>query len=215
MNRDRQVQFRAHGSNGSPSSHTKTALLVVDIDYLDNWRPESIFQDSERREFADSLTAYLKLIRGTTIPAMPVIFAMLDSSSTPRLSCEMQAQSDSLCIGCDRKENKLAEFLEHRHNGSFEAVFVKREEDAFGNPELAPYLRSLGVKHLLLVGCNTFACVRATAYGAVRAGFTIIVGEDCIFPRFAATKTKEAWLQEVRKRIPPDSIVTVAARPLL
>jgi nicotinamidase-related amidase len=172
----------------------KKVLLVVDIDYHDEWDPNLIAQSEERQRFISSLSLRIREMRAMGVP---LVFVMLNPRGIPEFQLEPQFSFARHCIGCDRKENKLAKFLGHRHEGTFEPVFVKTHSDSFTNPKLAPYLESLGIKEILLAGCNTFACIKNTAQGAVRNGFNVTLLEDSTYPPFGSEdgwKTKEEWI---------------------
>ncbi len=188
------------------------ALLVVDIDHRDGWTPKLISENEGRKKIAKSLAERIALIRKSGVP---VIFVMFDSCEIPKPMRQPQLHEAKYCIGCDREKNRLAEFLNHLHGKTFEPVFVKRAYDAFSNPDLAPYLHFLGTKELLLAGCNTFACIEATAQGAVRHGFNITLIEDSTFPPFVGDctcNTKTAWIKSVEKHASLYTNPTVAIR---
>lgn len=169
----------------------RKVLLIVDVDYSDGWEPGYISKNPERQQVINYIVSRLAWARSNSIP---VIFVILDSALYKKH--KSQLQYDGNCIGCG-DGNKLAEPLSHRH-GLFEPIFIKNDADAFKNPELAPYLRSIGAKELLLVGCNTFSCIQATARGAVEAGFDITLFEDATYPIFGSVSSKESWISEVR-----------------
>ena len=45
-------------------------------------------------------------------------------------------------------------------------------------------LRSMGVDSLLIAGCTTSGCVRASVVDAFSYGYRCFVVEDCVFDRF-------------------------------
>lgn len=223
MNRTKRIEmalFHSHAPGmlpfPPPPEHSiEKALLVVDIDYRDSWNPKSVSENTKRQQIAASLSNRLASARQAGIP---VIFVMLDPYGVPRPSFEPQIKDGGHCIGCDRGENKLAEFLEHRHGHAFEPVFVKKEGDAFTNPELAPHLRALGVKKVLLVGCNTFACIQGTAQGAVRHGFNVALIENSTYPPFSDFPlwgTPKTWIEKVQCCIPKNIEAHVAVQSFL
>lgn len=197
-----------------PSAQAKRALLVVDVDYNDGWKPELVADPPSRQEVATALKKQLGYSRAISTP---VIFVMLDRQKEQKLLPKPQLEPKKHCVGCDREENKLAGFLAHRHWSPFEPVFIKSTDDAFTVPELAPYLRSLKIEELLIVGCNTFACIQATAQGAVRNGFHVTLMEDSVFPPFSPPPDgyqcpKEAWVKSVQQYAPPNTGITVAVQ---
>ncbi len=64
-----------------------------------------------------------------------------------------------------------------------EPIWVKRAPSAFwGTPALA-YLLAHRVDTLVVTGCVTSGCVRATAVDAVSAGFRVVVARECVGDR--------------------------------
>ena len=53
----------------------------------------------------------------------------------------------------------------------------------FGSPLLG-YLLALGVDHLIVAGCTTSGCVRASVYDAFQYEFGVTVVEEAVFDRF-------------------------------
>ena len=202
MNIKKRIEGRMiHGSSMKPVGLSKKkTLLVIDVDYRDHWRVEDMNNDLDRRRAADSIVKKVSWARENNLP---IIFIMLEREQMTQVS------KGSRCIGCDR-ENKLPDFLEHKHAPFFEPVFVKTLNNAFSNPNLAKYLNKIGAMELLLVGYNTFACVADTAKGAIRAGFDVNLLEDAVYPSFKYEKDKTDWLELVSKSIPSGSRQNVA-----
>lgn len=98
------------------------------------------------------------------------------------------------CVVCDLpSDQRLAKFLRHKHGNGFEPVFRKSTGDAFTNPHLADFLRSRGVNRVILAGCFTHECVRASARGAVWNGFAVTLLKDCSYPRYNDDHEYDCW----------------------
>lgn len=63
---------------------------------------------------------------------------------------------------------------------------VKQYPSAFFGTELASMLRASGVDTVILVGCSTSGCIRATALDAMQHGFRCIVPRECVGDRTRA-----------------------------
>lgn len=57
-------------------------------------------------------------------------------------------------------------------------LVFKQYPDAFADTTLEATLEHLGIGHLILTGAQSDACVRATSYGALRAGYDITLVSD-------------------------------------
>ncbi len=79
--------------------------------------------------------------------------------------------------------NPLAEFCSAVAPLSSEVVLTKQYASAFFGTSLAPMLQALGVDTLIMAGCSTSGCVRATAVDAVQYGFRGIVVRECVGDR--------------------------------
>lgn len=79
--------------------------------------------------------------------------------------------------------NPLAEFCDGVEPLPGEPVFTKQYASAFFGTSLAPMLHAEGIDTVVLAGCSTSGCVRATAVDAVQYGFRTIVVRDCVGDR--------------------------------
>ena len=64
-----------------------------------------------------------------------------------------------------------------------DVIINKQYASAFFGTSLAAMLTSLGVDTLLLTGCSTSGCVRATAVDGMQHGFRVIVPRQCVGDR--------------------------------
>jgi maleamate amidohydrolase len=79
--------------------------------------------------------------------------------------------------------NPLAAFCPQVAPLATEVVLTKQYPSAFFGTSLAPMLVALGVDTLLLAGCSTSGCIRASAVDAVQHGFRTIVVRECVGDR--------------------------------
>ena len=59
----------------------------------------------------------------------------------------------------------------------------KRHASAFFGTALASYLIDLKVDTVILVGCTTSGCIRATAVDAFSYNFAVLIPESCVYDR--------------------------------
>ncbi|RMN15965.1 hypothetical protein ALQ63_00033 [Serratia plymuthica] len=81
--------------------------------------------------------------------------------------------------------NPLAAFCPQVAPLAAEVVLTKQYASAFFGTSLAPMLVALGIDTLLLAGCSTSGCIRASAVDAVQHGFRTIVVRECVGDRHA------------------------------
>lgn len=79
--------------------------------------------------------------------------------------------------------NVLAEFCDEVEPAKNELVIVKQYASAFFGTSLASHLHALGIDTVVMAGCSTSGCIRASAVDAVQHGFRAIVVRDCVGDR--------------------------------
>lgn len=82
--------------------------------------------------------------------------------------------------------NPLAEFCQGVAPAAGELVIVKQYASAFFGTSLASTLVALGIDTLVIVGCSTSGCIRATAVDGVQHGFRVAVVRECVGDRHQA-----------------------------
>ena len=80
----------------------------------------------------------------------------------------------------------LAEIVPELPPADKDVIIVKQYASAFFGTSLAAMLTSLGVDTIILTGCSTSGCVRATAVDGMQHGFRIIVPRECVGDRHQA-----------------------------
>jgi maleamate amidohydrolase len=64
-----------------------------------------------------------------------------------------------------------------------DTIVQKKYPSAFFGTSLAPMLAARGIDTVILTGCTTSGCVRATAIDAVSSGYRVIVPEEAVSDR--------------------------------
>lgn len=77
----------------------------------------------------------------------------------------------------------LAEIAPELQPDPADVVIVKHYASAFFGTALASLLTSQGVDTLILTGCSTSGCIRATAVDGMQHGFRVIVPRECVGDR--------------------------------
>jgi maleamate amidohydrolase len=67
-----------------------------------------------------------------------------------------------------------------------DVIINKQYASAFFGTALAAMLTSLGIDTLILTGCSTSGCIRATAVDGMQHGFRVIVPRECVGDRHPA-----------------------------
>jgi maleamate amidohydrolase len=77
----------------------------------------------------------------------------------------------------------LADIVSELPPAPQDVVIVKQYASAFFGTSLAATLTALGVDTLILTGCSTSGCIRATAVDGVQHGFRVGVPRECVGDR--------------------------------
>ncbi|MCS2608109.1 N-carbamoylsarcosine amidohydrolase [Halomonas dongshanensis] len=79
--------------------------------------------------------------------------------------------------------NPFAEFCDEVTPLATEAVITKQYASAFFGTSLSAMLVAMGVDTLIVTGCSTSGCIRATAVDGLQYGFRMMVVRDCVGDR--------------------------------
>jgi len=193
------------------------ALIVVDVNHNNGWRPEQVAASELRQSVQGSMERVLADWREKGQVVVHVIFAispdysgqegqpsknLIETKGGRRLGIFRRGKDDankrqSLCLICDAPEIlRVAEFIGHRCGS--EPAFVKKARNAFSNAGLAGYLKSEGITTVYLMGCNTFQCIKSTAIGATKEGFDVALIWYAVYPKFASSNEMTLWFREVQ-----------------
>ena len=82
--------------------------------------------------------------------------------------------------------NPYAEFCPEVTPNDDELVMTKQYASAFFGTSLASTLVAMGVDTLIITGCSTSGCIRATAVDGLQHGFRVMVVRDCVGDRHPA-----------------------------
>lgn len=88
---------------------------------------------------------------------------------------------------------KLEEFFSAVVPLPMELVIRKTKATAFFGTPLASCLRDMGTDTLLMTGCTTSGCLRASVIDAYNEGFKCFVVEECVFDRFPLSHLVNLW----------------------
>ncbi|MBX3059851.1 MAG: isochorismatase family protein, partial [Anaerolineae bacterium] len=77
----------------------------------------------------------------------------------------------------------LADIVPELPRAPDDVIINKQYASAFFGTSLAAMLTSLGVDTLIVTGCSTSGCVRATAVDGMQHGFRVIVPRQCVGDR--------------------------------
>lgn len=169
-------QFKEKGLGGRIGFGSRPALLVVDMirGFTDARSPLA-------GDLDEQLKAAQELLGRARGAGVPIIFSTVayDTDLQEAGKWIQKIPSNSWLVeGSEWVE--LDDRLERQNN---EMLLVKKYASCFFGTDLAARLVSKGIDTLILVGCTTSGCIRATAVDSCSYGFHTIVVEEGVGDR--------------------------------
>jgi nicotinamidase-related amidase len=162
------------------------ALLLVD--FARGWtEPTSPFA----LDCDSALAASERLLAAARGTGRPVVFATVAYDELDLQTVKMLAKTPR--VKAMRAGSPATEVDARLAPGEGELVLVKKHASAFFGTHLASFLISRGIDTLLIGGCITSGCVRATAVDAAQHGYRALVVADA-----CADRTAEAHAESLR-----------------
>lgn len=155
----------------------RAALLLIDFvkAYTDKESP--LYAEGVVQAVANS-HELLHEARQATLPVIHTTITYQSSTlvdagawfrKSPILKCFTQAPYNQFCDGVQPEADEL--------------VIHKQYASAFFGTSLASTLVANGIDTIILLGCSTSGCVRASSVDGVQHGFNVIVVRDCVGDR--------------------------------
>ena len=153
----------------------KPAVLVIDMAY--GWTDPKYPGASLRMSQAVDWIA--KLLEVARPLAVPVAYTTSQRPYALWYDCDVDEEEKAKLAEAHRR-SKIDERITPKVE---DKVVYKRGASAFFNTDLFRHLKSLDVDTLLITGCVTSACVRASVVDAYDFGFKNILVRQCINDR--------------------------------
>lgn len=156
------------------------AILVVDFAY--GWTDDAYAGGSHRLDRPVEQTS--RLLQAARPLEIPIIYTT--SPWRPRTG-DQPFKSAADAGEAFRSWDERAVQIDERVAPQPEDYVIEKESaSAFAGTHLAGYLIDHGVDSVLITGCSTSACIRATATDAKSYRFAPIIVRDCVGDRAAA-----------------------------
>jgi len=151
-------------------------LLVVD--FVNGFTDPEVFGGGNIAEAVEATVPLLAFFRERGLPVAFTRIVYADDGSDCGIWCE--------------KVPRLRELTEAAPGSQVvdalapvpgELVIRKTQASAFFGTHLAGVLQAKGVDTIVMVGCTTSGCVRASAIDAMSSNFRLVVASDCVGDR--------------------------------
>jgi nicotinamidase-related amidase len=180
-----QATYRAAGFGGVAGLGQRPALLVIDMQYR-TMGTVRVSIDESMKEFptscgesawaaADRVVELMAIFRRKKWPVLYPHVAPKNGNELGRLAAKTPSMWQ---VG-----SKGYEFFEGIAPQSTDILVPKKHPSAFFATSLVSHLIDLGVDTLVMVGCTTSGCVRASVVDGFSYNYRIVVPDDCVYDR--------------------------------
>ncbi|SDT18227.1 isochorismatase family protein [Microlunatus soli] len=182
-NRELVDFYRQAGFGGRVGWGSRPAVLVIDM--AGNWTEPEAMIGSDLGGVTQQISRVLTSARDNSVPVlfttMAYDAAMSDVSRVSRLKTP---HAEKMIRG-EQATQVIAE-LERRAD---EPLIEKPRASAFLNTNLISILVDRGIDTVVIVGCSTSGCIRATSESALDLGFHAIVPAEAVGDRSPSAHT--------------------------
>lgn len=171
--------FQARGFGTTIGFGARPALLVIDMinAFTDPGKPLG----SDLTAVIERLTPVLTAARSARIPVYYTTVGYEEGLADAGVWFRKQKGLTSLMLGTEAVEIDARLAPQPR-----EHVVVKKYASSFFGTDLASRLTSTGIDTVIITGCTTSGCVRATAVDAVQLGYRPMVVREAVGDRSPA-----------------------------
>jgi maleamate amidohydrolase len=176
MERDDADIYRAQGFGHLVGIGARPALCIVD--FVNGFVDPAIFGGGN---IAQAVAQTVALLAAARACHLPVAFSRVVYATDGSDDCAFVRKVPALAgLTEDAPASQIVAVLAP---GPHELILRKTQPSAFFGTGYAERLRELGVDTVIVAGCTTSGCVRATAVDAMSHNFRTIVARDCIGDR--------------------------------
>jgi len=183
---DDEARYEAAGFGRAAGTGTRPALLIIDVQYRTVGDEPKPFFDSVRDFYPTScgeagwaavanIASLLAAFRARSLPVLYPHVAPKRAYDAGRLAAKVPSIMDI--------PEKGYRFVEEVAPAEGDILIPKRHPSAFFATALTSYLIDLGVDWLVITGCTTSGCVRASVVDAFAYNFRVTVPHDAVYDR--------------------------------
>ncbi len=187
--RDRRV-FDAAGYGSTGGFGERPVLLVVDVNYnFVGETPEPILESIQRfrnscgEEGWEAVSQIQKLLPMARDKGVPVIYTTGAVRQSAADSGRWAGKNQRAQEDWGERAQRGNEIVEEIAPLEGDIVIRKTKPSAFFGTPLVSYLTQFQVDTLLVSGCTTSGCVRASVVDGFSYNYRVVVVEECTFDR--------------------------------
>jgi maleamate amidohydrolase len=168
--------YRAQGFGGRVGIGAKPALCIVD--FVNGFADPALFGGGN---IAPAIAKTVGLLTAARRIGIPVAFSRVVYAADGSDDCAFVRKIPALAtLTEDAPSSQVVPELAPK---SGETVLRKTQPSAFFGTGYADMLRRQGIDTVIVAGCTTSGCVRATVVDAMSYDFRTIVARDCVGDR--------------------------------
>ncbi len=168
--------YKSQGFGAQSGFGTRPALLIVD--FVNGFTDPAQFGGGNIDEAIKHTKALLTKAREAHIPIAFTRVVYADDGSDAGIFCLKAPGLKALT-----ETASASQIVEELTPDPGEYIVRKTEPSAFFGTNLAPWLVHRQVDTVLVTGCTTSGCVRASVIDAMSHNFHVIVASDCVGDR--------------------------------
>ncbi|MGH2843151.1 MAG: isochorismatase family protein [Solirubrobacteraceae bacterium] len=181
-----EARYRAAGFGRPGGPGTLPALLIIDVQYRTVGESPKPFYESVRDDYPTScgavgwaaveqITLLLAAFRQRSLPVIYPHVAPKRAYDGGRLAAKVPSIMDI--------PERGYRFVEAVQPADGDILIPKRHPSAFFATALTSYLIDLGVDWLIVTGCTTSGCIRASVVDGFAFNFHMTVPHDAVYDR--------------------------------
>jgi len=162
---------------GQKTGFGRLPVLLV-VDFVNGFTDPEVFGGGNIAEAVEATVPLLAFFRERGLPVAFTRIVYADDGSDCGVWCEKVPRLRELTEAAPGSQvvDELAPV-------PGELVIRKTQASAFFGTHLAGVLHAKGVDTIVMVGCTTSGCVRASAIDAMSSNFRLVVASDCVGDR--------------------------------
>ena len=166
--------YESRGYRNSIGTGTRPAVLVIDFSNAFT-RGTGQFPGGD---FASELAQTRRLLEGARKHGVPVFYTTI-AYADPQRDSGFWGRKVPWLVHC-KLGTEAVDIDPDLHARADEPVIVKKFPSAFFETDLQERLRALEVDTLIIAGCTTSVCVRATAVDAMQHHYHTLIADEAV-----------------------------------
>jgi|YNPMSStandDraft_1061717.scaffolds.fasta_scaffold05165_2 nicotinamidase-related amidase len=172
------ADYRQHGFAGRVGFGQYPALLIIDFIKAYTTPGSPLYAAPG---VPDAVRATQPLLAAARAAAIPIIYTTVAYSTDGRDGGMFVQKVPALRQLT--QDSPLVTIVDELRPQPNELVIEKKYASAFFGTHLAATLTAMRVDTLIMVGCSTSGCIRASAVDGMQHGFRVIVPRECVGDR--------------------------------